>query len=105
MYTLLGCGASRPAAAREGGNAHPPGHDDRAGRQAALEDLVPADELAAARTQEGVDAAHEPGLQLVLVAQPRRGQPRLARLARPPAHLGALRAAGPTQVAWRQRSP
>ena len=68
----------------------PPGHDDRPGRQAALQDLVPADEDAALGLEEGVDAAHKPGLQVELVLQALCPDALLARLALPPAHLGAL---------------
>ena len=70
--------------------AHPPGHDDCARGEAALQDLVPADEDAALGLEEGVDAAHKPGLQVELVLQALLLDPPLARLALPPPHLGAL---------------
>ena len=65
-------------------DAHPPGHDDCARGEAALQDLVPADEDAALGLEEGVDAAHKPGLQVELVLQPLLLDPPLARLAVPP---------------------
>ena len=71
--------------------AHPPGHDDSTGGEAALQDLVPADEGAALGLEEGVDSAHEPGLQVELVLQALLSDALLAGLALPPAHLGALR--------------
>ena len=83
---------ARGQAAAGGGPARPPGHDDRAGRQPALQDLIPADQVPAARAQEGIDAAHEPGLQRELVRQALLGQARLAARAALPAVLGALRA-------------
>ncbi len=70
--------------------AHPPGHDNCARGEAALQDLVPADEDAALGLEEGVDAAHKPGLQVELVLQALLLDPPLARLALPPPHLGAL---------------
>ena len=70
--------------------AHPPGHDDCTRGEAALQDLVPADEDAALSLEEGVDAAHKPGLQVELVLQPLLLNPPLARLTLPPPHLGTL---------------
>ena len=43
-----------------------PGHDRGVGRESALQNLVPADELAALAVDEGFDLAGEPALQLLL---------------------------------------
>ena len=61
QYSFLAAGpflGFEHAGARLG--AHPPGHDDGAGRQPALQDLVPADHRAPLGAQKGADAAHKP---------------------------------------------
>ena len=70
-----------------------PGHDRGPGRQAALQDLVPADQTLAPRRQKVLDPPDEPALQLLLVLQPFLPDPRLAAGAGLPAVLGALVAA------------
>ena len=70
-----------------------PRHDRGLRRQAALEDLVPADEALAAGVEMLLDAADEPALQLAGVGQPLGLQARLAPRAGVPARLGALVAA------------
>lgn len=81
---------------------HPPGHDNGAGGEAALENFVPTDEPAATGAQELVDAPHEPGLQRILVLQVCLPQPPLARLACAPPHLGALHPAATGSAANRR---
>ena len=60
---------------------------------AALQDLVPADQPAAARGEPAVEVPDEPGLQLVLVGQPELPDAGLGGRGGPPLVLGALVAA------------
>ena len=68
----------------------PPAHHGGVGRQSALEDFVPTDDLSSARIQVGLDAANEVALQGVLVDQALRGDARLALGAVVPPRFGAL---------------
>ena len=76
-----------------------PRHDCCAAGQAALQNLVPADQAAAAGAQKRVHAADQPTLQFVLVLQPFLPHPRLApRAFAPP----CFRAFVPTDMnEWR----
>ena len=55
----------------------PPLHDGRR-REVVARDLVPADQLAAVGSEEGLHLAHEPRLQSVLVTEPVHADARLA---------------------------
>lgn len=81
----------------------PPAHDDRPGRQPALHDLVPADQLPAFRREVAVDAVGEVGLQLRLVAQPLGRDTGLAVGAGFPAGVLALVAADVDQLRGKER--
>ena len=67
-----------------------PAHHRSVGSQSALEDFVPADDLAPAGVQVALDAADEVALQRVLVGQALSGDARLALGAFVPARFGAL---------------
>lgn len=69
---------------------HPPGHDDGAWIQAALQDLVPAYQPLASLHEVLVDAPYEPGLQRVLVRQILLPDAFLTQLAGAPPDLRAL---------------
>ena len=67
-----------------------PAHDGGVGGQPALEDFVPADDLASAGVQVALDAANEVALQGVLVGQALCGDACLTLGAVVPARFGAL---------------
>lgn len=81
----------------------PPAHDDRPGRQPALHDLVPADQLPAFRCEVAVDAVGEVGLQLRLVMQPLGRDTGLAVGAGLPAGVLAFVAADVDQLRGKER--
>ncbi len=70
--------------------ADPPGHDTGSLCQAPFQDLIPTNQLLALGCQEAVDAADEPGLQLVLILQLLLLDALLTCWAAAPSCLGAL---------------
>jgi len=80
----------------------PPGHDRRLGGEAALEDLVPAEEAAPLGDEDLFDAPHEIALELVLVLETLGLHPGLALRAALPLGLIDLVAADMDERPWEE---
>src|ERR1044071_4157329 len=78
-----------------------PGHDHGVVREPALEDLVPANESAPLRRQEGVHLLDEPTLQLVFVLKAELFDARLRAWARLPLRLDRFISADVDVLAWK----
>ena len=87
---------------RDAAGGAAPGHDGRARGNAALEDLVPADQPASARVEEPADARDEPALQRRLVREPELADARLHARRRLPTVLDGLVAAHVDELAGEQ---